>query len=602
MRELPGRVEQRLPAPVVVGVGAVLALCTVLAALRAREVGTQGWANSLAFAAMLGCALVVARDPTQRSSAALLAAAAAALAVSGLNGVSEAGWGGWWTMAGWTATWWPLVALVPLFLVYPSPGFETAAGRRLSLALAGVVGARLLWATLWDPRFGDPDGPPLRWVTGPWASADRLYALMRVESVLLAVAMVLVAVLLVGRWRRASGPRRRPTRAVAAAGVVLASAVVVLQVAGLGWLGPDAPYDALLDLALALLTAAPLVILAVAVWSAQRRARLVEALLRAEGDPAGIEATLRAAVEDEHLRLHLRVPGGWADGAGRHGSTGSTPPAPARPGSERYVVLADDEGPRVLVDVEVASAAERATVDRVLTAAAVALDRSRLALERTAHLTELRASRGRVVEAALAERRRLERDLHDGVQQHLLTVSATLARARLTEDARERDAVLADARGQVAETMSEVRGIARGLQTTVLSQGGLPHALPRLEAVDHRVVVEVGTGLATAPRPDPDVEAALYYAAAELVTNALRHGDPQRVEVAAETTAPGPSAAAGVRLLVEQSPPARGVEEGLLHVRDRVEALGGRVSSAHTGTGTLVDVWVPLAPPPRTWG
>ncbi|MGG5260395.1 sensor histidine kinase [Phycicoccus avicenniae] len=602
MRELPGRVEQRLPARVTAGVGAVLVACTVLVALRLHLVGTDGWANGLAFTAMLVSALVVAREPTQRSSAALLAAAAASLAVSGLNGVSEAGWGGWWTMAGWCTTWWPVAALVPLFLVYPSPGFETAAARRLSLGLAGVVGARVLWSTLWDPAFGGPGAVPIQWVSGPWASAERLYAVMRVESVLIAAAMVLVTVLLVGRWRRASGPRRRPTRAVAAAGVVLASAVLVLQLAGLGWLGPAAPYDALLDLSLVLLTVAPLVILAVAVWSAQRRGRLVEALLRAEGDPAGIEATLRAALEDEHLRLHLRVPGGWADGAGRHTSTGSQAPLPDDLDGERYVLLADDEGPAVLVDVRVGSAAERATVDRVLSEASVALDRSRLALERTAHLTELRASRGRVVEAALAERRRLERDLHDGVQQHLLTVSATLARARLTEDPQERDAVLADARGQVAETMSEVRGIARGLHPTVLSQGGLPYALPRLEAADHRVSVEVGPVLAAAPRPDPDVEAALYYAAAELVTNALRHGDPRRVGVAAEATAPGADTGAGVRLLVEQMPPAPGVAGGVVHVRDRVEALGGRVSFAHSRTGTVVEVWVPLGPPARTWG
>jgi signal transduction histidine kinase len=144
-----------------------------------------------------------------------------------------------------------------------------------------------------------------------------------------------------------------------------------------------------------------------------------------------------------------------------------------------------------------------------------------------------------------------------------------------------------------------VRSIGRGLHPTVLSQGGLPSALPRLEAVDERVVVEVGPQLARAPRPDPDVEAAVYYAAAELVTNAVRHGDPERIVVVAELTS-GVDAAEprpGLRLLVEQTPGRSSAGEGVVMVRDRAQGLGGTVTVDDPPGRTVVEVWLPLGAP-----
>ena len=407
--------------------------------------------------------------------------------------------------------------------------------------------------------------------------------------------MPVAVVLLVGRWRRASGPARRATRAVAAAGVVLALAVLALGVVGTGWVAGDA-FDDVRRVALLLLAATPLVILVVAVRVSRRRARLVRSLVLAGGDVSSIEDTLRSALDDDDLRLHLRVAGGWVDSSGRHVATGSDdPPAPSPPRERRTIVVSDGH-PSVTIDLTTPSSAERESVGFVVSAASLALENSRLALERQAHLAELRASRSRVVEAGLAERRRLERDLHDGVQQHLLAVSATLTRAELAGDEEVRGAALADAKEKVGDAMAEVRAVGRGIHPTVLSQGGLPVALPRLEAVDQRVVVEVGPELAQSPRLDPDVETAIYFTAAELVTNAVRHSCPSRIHVAAELTSAAvpPRHADGIRLIVDDDSGAEAVVEGVVGVRDRAEALDGSVVVSHVSGHYVIEVWTPL--------
>jgi signal transduction histidine kinase len=589
----------RRPAPAVgdaaIGI-VVVAVCFTLSGLQVAQYGLAAvWVETAALWALLAAAAVVWREPSHRRSALLLAAAAVAMSVSALDGLSVAG-GGYWGMVGWLAFWWSVVALLPLFLIYPSPGFETRGAARLCWILVGVVALRFLWAPLWDPAFapGGAQGTP--WLTYPWASEDRLYAAQHAEAAAIAALMPVAVVLLVGRWRRASGPSRRATRAVAAAGVILALGVLVLGVVGTGTVG-GASFDGVRRVVLLLLAATPVVVLVVAVSVSRRRALLVRALIGASGDVSSVEQTLRSALDDDDLRLYLRVAGGWVDSSGRHVATGSDdPPAPS-PLRERRTIVVSDGRPSVAVDLTTPTPAEREAVDFVVSAASLALENSRLALERQAHLAELHASRSRIVEAGLAERRRLERDLHDGVQQHLLAVSATLTRAELAGDEEVRGAALADAKEKVADAMSEVRAVGRGIHPTVLSQGGLPVALPRLESVDQRVVVEVGPELAQSPRLDPDVETAIYFTAAELVTNAVRHSCASRIHVVAELTSAAvpPRRADGIRLLVDDDSGAEAVVEGVVGVRDRAEALEGDVMVSHVSGHVVIEVWIPLS-------
>ena len=573
----------------------VVAACVTLSGARVAQYGLAAvWVETAAIWALLAAAAVVWREPSHRRSALLLAAAAVAMSVSALEDLSVAG-GGYWTMVGWLAFWWSVVVLLPLFLIYPSPGFETKGAARLCWVLVGVVALRFLWAPLWDPAFAPGGAKGTLWVTYPWASEDRLYAALSAEAAAIAALMPVAVVLLVGRWRRASGPARRATRAVAAAGVVLALGVLVLGVVGTGWAAGD--FDSVRRVLLLILAATPLVILVVAVSVARRRARLVRALLGASGDVASVEHTLRSALDDDDLRLYLRVAGGWVDSSGRHVATGSDdPPAPTALRERRTIVMSDGR-PSVAVDLTTPTPAEREAVDFVVSAASLALENSRLALERQAHLAELHASRSRIVEAGLAERRRLERDLHDGVQQHLLAVSATLTRAELAGDDEVRGAALADAKEKVADAMSEVRAVGRGIHPTVLSQGGLPVALPRLESVDQRVVVEVGPELEQSPRLDPDIEAAIYFTAADLDTNAVKHSCPTRIQVAAELTSAAvpPRHANGIRLLVDDDSGAEAVVQGVVGVRDRAEALKGDVMVSQVSGHLVVEVWIPLS-------
>lgn len=581
----------------------VLAVCVSLTAVQVARFGLGDvWVETVALGVLVVASAAVYREPSHRRVALLLAVAAVAMAITILESVAVPG-GGYWVMVGWLAFWWPVAALLPVFLIYPSTGFETRGAARLSIALCVVVCLRPLWGPLWDNAFA-PGGPQgTRWLAYPWASLELTYAAQRVEATAIAALMAVAVVLLLGRWRRARGPARRQTRTVAGAGVVLALAVLGLAVVGTGWLAAGA-FDGVRRTALALLALTPLVVLGVAVSVSRRRARLVRALILAGGDASSIESTLRSALDDDDLRLYLRVAGGWVDASGAHAATGSDDPPPPPPGRERRAIVVRDGLASVTVDLATPSSADRGPVDFVLSAAALALENSRLALERQAHLAELRASRSRVVEAGLAERRRLERDLHDGVQQHLLAVSATLTRAELAGDDGARGAALADAKEKVADAMSEVRAVGRGLHPTVLSQGGLPLALPRLEAVDRRVVVDVGPELADAPRLDPDVEGAIYFTAAELVTNAVRHSSPSRLHVATELTSPAvpPHHADGIRLLVDDDSGTEAVVDGLVGVRDRAEALDGTVEVRRDSGHVVVEVWVPLRGPTRERG
>ena len=132
----------RRPAPamgdVAIGV-VVVAACVTLSGARVAQYGLAAvWVETAAIWALLAAAAVVWREPSHRRSALLLAAAAVAMSVSALEDLSVAG-GGYWTMVGWLAFWWSVVVLLPLFLIYPSPGFETKGAARLCWVLVSRV-------------------------------------------------------------------------------------------------------------------------------------------------------------------------------------------------------------------------------------------------------------------------------------------------------------------------------------------------------------------------------------------------------------------------------------------------------------------------------
>jgi signal transduction histidine kinase len=214
------------------------------------------------------------------------------------------------------------------------------------------------------------------------------------------------------------------------------------------------------------------------------------------------------------------------------------------------------------------------------------------AIANAENLAQLTASRARVVATADETRRRIERDLHDGAQQRLVSLGLTL-RVAQTEVPAELGALAAEL-ARVADGLASVhedlREMARGIHPAILAQGGLG---PALKTLGRRSAVPVELDVKGGDRLPERVEVAAYYVVAEALTNAAKYANASVVEVQAEETG-------GVlRLRVRDdgdggADPARGT--GLVGLKDRVEAAGGTITiDSPAGAGTALDVRLPLA-------
>jgi PAS domain S-box-containing protein len=209
--------------------------------------------------------------------------------------------------------------------------------------------------------------------------------------------------------------------------------------------------------------------------------------------------------------------------------------------------------------------------------------------ERKRQEEELRRSRARLVQAADAERRRLERNLHDGAQQRLVSLSLALrlAQAKLKTDPDEASSLLGSASEELAQALEELRELARGIHPAVLSDRGLSAAL---EALAGRAPLPVEI-LAPEERLPPPVEAAAYYVVSEALTNVAKYAQASSVDVRV-TRLNGHAVVEVADNGVGGADPLQG--SGLRGLADRVEALDGRlhVESA-PGRGTVVRAEIP---------
>jgi PAS domain S-box-containing protein len=212
--------------------------------------------------------------------------------------------------------------------------------------------------------------------------------------------------------------------------------------------------------------------------------------------------------------------------------------------------------------------------------------------DRKAQEAELRASRSRIVEAADDARRRLERNLHDGAQQRLVSLSLALrlAQSRLREDPDGAEQLLTGAADELSHALAELRELARGIHPAVLTDRGLPAAL---EALAARAPLPVELSADLEDRLPGPVEAAAYYVVAEALTNVAKYSEASAVEVRAERL--------NGRVVVEVADDGIGgadpsLGSGLRGLADRVEALDGRLEvESSAGEGTTVRAVIPLA-------
>ena len=196
---------------------------------------------------------------------------------------------------------------------------------------------------------------------------------------------------------------------------------------------------------------------------------------------------------------------------------------------------------------------------------------------------ELVASRSRLTTAADEERRRLERDLHDGAQQHLVSLSVLIQLARKAEPDRCQS-LLTEAAELVESSIIEIRRLAHGIYPPLLVSGGLTEALPTLAA---RASVPVHLDLQGLGRYPPSTEAALYYCCSEALQNAIKHGGP---DTTVTIKARGDTQALNLSI----SDTGRGFEpgtigHGLTNMTDRLSAIGGQlVIETAPGRGTRI--------------
>ncbi len=212
-----------------------------------------------------------------------------------------------------------------------------------------------------------------------------------------------------------------------------------------------------------------------------------------------------------------------------------------------------------------------------------------LALESAEAHDQLRASRARIVEASLAERRRLERNLHDGAQQRLVTLSVQLRMAQecLRDHPAAAEAMLAEAGEDLMHALEELRELARGLHPAVLTDRGLA---PALQSLANRAPFPVElTGIPPSRLPEA-IEVAVYYVVAESLTNAAKHAGASEALVEFVST----SETVVVEIRDDGSGGAsitRGT--GLRGLADRIEAVGGQFalhSSAQDGTTVRAEL------------
>jgi PAS domain S-box-containing protein len=203
---------------------------------------------------------------------------------------------------------------------------------------------------------------------------------------------------------------------------------------------------------------------------------------------------------------------------------------------------------------------------------------------------DLRASRTRLVEAGDEQRRRLERNLHDGAQQHLVSVALKLrvARSRLDSDPDVTARLLDEAARELDTGLEELREIARGLHPAILGEHGLERAL---EVLAERLPVPVDIDVPSERLP-PHVEATAYYIVSEALTNVAKHAEAASARVRLRRD--------GELLRCEVADDGRGGAEesagsGIVGLRDRAEAAGGTLSVlSPPGRGTVVTAALPL--------
>ena len=456
-------------------------------------------------------AAVYVRRPANRSWW-LLMAAGASWFLSTLAGSANEDL----RLLGFSTGAWHYLFLAWLLLAFPTGLVRGRRGRYLLAAMVALLVVRTL-ARLF--LYVPPDGTGCRCVSNKFThvSDPRWFdATERAFPWLLTLLFVLVVVETMTRWRGSSGPGRRILTPVLAMGVAVAVQIAYAQVLRqeLSWAVVRAD-DLFVVVVLTRAIAAASFAIGI-VRTRSTRSAVVEVMggLDSAAAPERLAIALRSALEDPSLVL---LP--WSASSGAYVDT-SGRPFQLRPGPGRAVTRIDaEDGPLAALVHDEALLEDPGLVSAVAATVRLTIDNERLRRELQARLDDLAASRSRIIAAGDAERRRIERDLHDGIQQRLVTTALRLrlAHAKLPDGDSDvaRDA-LTSAVEDLSATAEEVRQLARAIHPALLEESGLQGAL---ESLLDRSPLAVRADFALQDEPSPAAAAAAYFTVAEALTN-----------------------------------------------------------------------------------
>jgi signal transduction histidine kinase len=403
------------------------------------------------------------------------------------------------------------------------------------------------------------------------------------RTLLIVLAIVACAVIAV-RWRASSPPRRRALLpSVAGAACML---MFVWLLASDLFEGPRSQF--MIMLAYCSMLVVPAAFLVGLLRSRLARGGLAQ-LFRDLGGMRGeaLQAALGRTLGDPTLVLAYRLPNsrGHVDATGR---PVLVPPVT----HDRTSASIEHEGREVAALVyDAALDEDPEMVEAVRAAATMALDNERLLEESESRLAEVQASRQRIVAAGDAERRRLERDLHDGAQQRLVAIALQLRmiQADIRRDPAAAEQLVTAASGQLAASLEELRELARGIHPAALDHG-LESALDSLAT---RSTVPTAVSCDAPEHLPQAVELAVYFVACEALANVGKYAEATTASVRLSR------APRGVALEIADdgvggADAVRG--SGLHGLADRVEALGGHLLvTSPPGAGTVITAELPCA-------
>ena len=381
-------------------------------------------------------------------------------------------------------------------------------------------------ALVFDPQTECADCPTNPWLIGENETFFNIWNTLL--SLIGLVLIILVLRSLVLRWRRATRPERRLYAPVYAAGIALMIAVLAqlsLQTSG----SEGRALDVAFIISVVPLALVPYLFVAAFVRTRMAQGGAVGELITRLGEaprPGSLREAVADAVDDPSLELLFWLPeqGHYVDAQGHEAIPPDDDPS-------RVVTYVNRDGECIAALVHNAGLPGMSEhVQAVGAAAALALENERLDAALRAKLDELRSSRERMLRIGLEERRRLERDLHDGAQQRLVSMALNirLARAKLNEDPLAADQLLASAGRELDSALEELRELARGIHPAVLTDRGLATAL---ETLANRAPVPVELGELPDERLPEAVELAAYFVVAEALTNVAKYSEASHATV-----------------------------------------------------------------------